>query len=1027
MLEHIFNTVLNMTITGSYIIIAVILIRLLLRKAPKIFSYCLWIIPAVRLIFPFSFSSVLSIFNFISAPTENTPAGNITSHSYVPENIGTMPVPEISTGIAAADNIINPALPAADVTASVNPMQVITAVASVVWLVGIAAMLVYFIVSYIKVKKHIEFSTKIDGNVFECEKVRSPFVLGFIKPKIYLPCGMADNNRGYVVLHEQTHIKRFDHITKIVAFIILAVHWYNPLVWIAFKLMTCDMEMSCDERVLKTLGEQQKKDYGLTLVSIGASKRFITAAPLSFGEDGVEERVVNILKFKKPKVIAATLCVALCAVAAVVCLTNATTPKDEYSYYEERIEEYILSQSNSGDGLFVPAVEIVEMTDDKTAYFFMQANYFENASYSDWLNGNFEKELHEFKTNLESNKNEKILLMHSAKINDSLVVTEVNRITEAPVDMSNEEEFKEAVWNGIADNAQKAFDSAYGGKYKLIKADFGVSNGQISANAFELVEYMGKPILVTKFSCSAPFAGSPQTSYYTVQPDFELSVNSGGEWITVPKKSNAGYDNEACAIPCGDEAGTEVLYFCDLSDFVDGITASEYKIDVEIQNPLGETVKGEIIFQTDSKAPSAEKPELKYETLGSVNKVQLTTRLRSPESGWICHGIGGNDFRNLSEKELETLTELYNKIDLTPLSSAEEVNPYYAYYVSIKDSEGQVFSFRMTHNAIVDCEGNYYANNVELYKTVLYMLDHSEPTTAAPPPNDSPAVTKPVIQKPETTKNTRPVPTTSKAAKLPTQTTPAEPHTAYVLTDVKISHISDNSEFNKLVALGLEYTDSYGGGHFFLEFTNKSDKDLYVKTKASYLTESSNYTLEMRKNGETQWAVCAPLNENNSAYNRHITQNYAVSIILPISRYLASVGNGEYRITVPFYYEDGSQAGILSVEFTLTKLTVTRAQTGEKIAAPLSVTVSPMTSGVKYVYNIFTEEEKTQIVDCCNNLVAQSGNGGSSSSLSTFNIIIIDSNNKEHVYYAYPDGTVVCNNSYYKSDKLYNLVLNAGT
>ena len=177
-IQQLFNTFLNMSITGAYIIIAVMLIRLLLRKAPKMFSYCLWLIPAIRLLLPFSFSSVLSIFNFISAPSENTPANGITAHSFVPENIGTMPIPEISTGINAADKLINPALPAADVTASVNPMQITEAAAAVIWVIGIAAMLVYFIVSLIKVNKQIMFSTRLDGNVFECENVRSPFVFG---------------------------------------------------------------------------------------------------------------------------------------------------------------------------------------------------------------------------------------------------------------------------------------------------------------------------------------------------------------------------------------------------------------------------------------------------------------------------------------------------------------------------------------------------------------------------------------------------------------------------------------------------------------------------------------------------------------------------------------------------------------------------------------------------------------------------------------------------------------------------------
>lgn len=1026
-IEQLFNTFLNMSITGAYIIVAVMIIRIFLRKAPKVFSYCLWAIPALRLLLPFSFSSVLSIFNFISAPSESTPVNNVTSYSYVPENIGTMPIPEISTGINAADKLINPALPAADITSSVNPMQIVEAFAAIVWVIGLTAMLIYFIVSLIKVNKQIMFSTKLDGNVFECENVRSPFVFGLIRPKIYLPCKMADNSRGYVVLHEQTHIKRFDHIIKFFSFAVLALHWYNPLVWIAFKLMTRDMEMSCDERVLKALGEQQKKDYGMTLVSIGATKRFITAAPLSFGENGVEERVINILKFKKTKVIATVLCAALLTVTAIVCLTNAANEHDEHSYYEEKIEAYIAYENNENGGLYVPAVEIVEMTDDKTAYCLMQAHVFENASYSDWLNGDFEKEIYEFKTNLDSIKSKNELIAVTAQFNDSLVVTNVKKSEKPRTEIENQDEIKNTIWNGIAENAQKAFDEAYGGKYKLTKTEFvGDASEKITANAFELVEYGGSQILVTRFASTTQAVSTPQSVDYKVNPSFSLSVKSGEEWITVPRKFNAGNYEEACVVQGGDKSGTEALYFCSLSGFVDGLSAEEYKIDITVEGLLGETLSAEIYFQTDSKKPLNEKPELKPETLNKVEILPLTAKITSPESGWICHGIGGNDFRYLSKEELVTVTQLCNETDFTPLAIPEEINPYYAYYVSIKDSKGRLFSFRITHNFVVDGEGNYYTyTNPILYKTVLNLLDLTEPTTAAPVHNnDSPAVTKPVIQNPQTTKSTRPAMSSTKPAEFPIIPVPTEPWTEYVLTDINVSHESEDTEFEKIVALGFDYEDSYTGGpHFFLEFMSTASRDLYIKTAASYSMESTNYTLEKRNGGA--WTACTPLTENSSAHNNQVKQNYSLSVIFQINRYLNSVENGEYRITVPFYYESGNHAGNLIIEFTLTKLTVTRAEADEKIINPLSVRISPMTSGEKYVYNIITPQEKAQIVDCCNSLGTESNAVITNTSASTFEITIIDSNNKEHVYYARPDGTVICNNQVFKSDKLYMLAVEA--
>ncbi|MBQ8015456.1 MAG: hypothetical protein IJ264_04640, partial [Clostridia bacterium] len=531
-IEQVFNTFINMSITGAYIIIAVILVRLLLRKAPKIFSYILWIIPALRLILPFSFSSVFSVFNLFSAPAESTAINSVSSHNYVPENIGMMPVPEISTGISSADNVINPVLPAAEIGASVNPMQIIMTVLSLIWLSGIFCMAVYGIISFIKIKKRTEFATKLDGNVFECEKVRSAFAIGILKPRIYLPCGMDEKSRAYVILHEQTHIKRFDHIIKLFAFVILALHWYNPLVWIAFNLMTRDMEMSCDEKVLKTLGEQDKKAYGLTLVAIGANRRFLAAAPLSFGENGVEERVVNILKFKKPKVAAIVLCSVLCIGAAIVCLTNAANGNDKYKQWEEKIEAYI----ENGNGA-VAGVEIVEMTDDNTAYCWMQvrsADY----SYSDWLDGSFEADNELFRTKVEQvfNENDPLVfepdavpVMLKAKFNDSLVVTEVETIyDEVPVDMGDKTEYAEIIWNKIVNKSEEKFKNAYGGRYKLERVLFTSNSNEIFENlypiSFELVEYMGNPVFVMKITNTMQAYNTLQIPYYRIDGNFSMRV-----------------------------------------------------------------------------------------------------------------------------------------------------------------------------------------------------------------------------------------------------------------------------------------------------------------------------------------------------------------------------------------------------------------------------------------------------------------------------------------------------------------------
>ena len=165
-IEQTFITFLNMSLTGSYIIVAIMLFRLLIKKAPKNFSYCLWAIAGARLLFKFSFSSVLSIFNLFSVPAETSSLSGATVNNYVPDDIGLLPVPKISTGIPAADTIINPILPEADVTASINPMQIVITVASIIWIIGMVAMAIYGVISFIRVHKDIEFATKIDSNIF---------------------------------------------------------------------------------------------------------------------------------------------------------------------------------------------------------------------------------------------------------------------------------------------------------------------------------------------------------------------------------------------------------------------------------------------------------------------------------------------------------------------------------------------------------------------------------------------------------------------------------------------------------------------------------------------------------------------------------------------------------------------------------------------------------------------------------------------------------------------------------------------
>ena len=288
-MSKLFISVLNMSITASYVILFVILVRLLLKKAPKVISYALWGVVAFRLIIPLHFES---IFSLIPRNTNTVP---------IPYDIIYQESPQFNSGIKVVDSFISEALPAPTIKASVNPLQIYTDIGAYLWALGIIALLVYSCVSVLKLKTQLKSAQLLEHNIFEAKNLKTPFVLGLIRPKIYLPAGLNDTERVYILLHEQTHIHRKDYIIKILAFLILSVHWFNPIAWIAFRLMSTDMELSCDEHVLKEMNEDIKKPYANSLLSLAAGKHILNSSPLAFGEGNIKERIKNVLKYRKPK------------------------------------------------------------------------------------------------------------------------------------------------------------------------------------------------------------------------------------------------------------------------------------------------------------------------------------------------------------------------------------------------------------------------------------------------------------------------------------------------------------------------------------------------------------------------------------------------------------------------------------------------------------------------------------------------------------------------------------------------------
>ncbi|OME81335.1 hypothetical protein BK120_16875 [Paenibacillus sp. FSL A5-0031] len=357
-METLFLKVLNMSLTASYVIIAVLLIRLLLKRAPKKYSYLLWAIVLFRLVCPVSISSELSLFN--APPFDMTAAqkSGEAALSYVPADIGYMEKPGMTVGIPTVNVMISDTLPQADTTASVNPLQIWIQIGTVLWCIGVLALLVYSLVTYFRLKRRMATAVRLDKHIFESDSIRSPFILGFIKPRIYIPFGLQEQERVYILKHEAYHLKRKDHLIKPLAFVVLAFHWFNPLAWLAFILMAKDMEMSCDEKVLSETGSGIAKDYCTSLLAFAANRRLPSASPLAFGETGIRERVKNILRFKTPNKRVIIFSAAACIIAVAVCATNPIvngalqeTGEPYGSYrFEEQVYMNLLSSFVAADG-----------------------------------------------------------------------------------------------------------------------------------------------------------------------------------------------------------------------------------------------------------------------------------------------------------------------------------------------------------------------------------------------------------------------------------------------------------------------------------------------------------------------------------------------------------------------------------------------------------------------------------------------------------------------------------------------------
>ena len=346
----IFLKIVNMSISAGWIVFAILLVRLLCKKAPKWLSVALWGIVGLRLVMPFSLESAFSLI-----PSTET-------ISKAPD----APRPHFESGVTVVDQQINEYLAGTyfeGVSRPTGHFADTTTVLAIVWMVGIFALLIYAVVSYLRLQNKIGTAILLKDNIYESENVASPFVLGIVKPKIYLPFAMDRQNASHVIAHEEAHIRRKDHLWKPLGFLLLALHWFNPLIWIGYILLCRDIELACDEKVIKGLNTEEKADYSQALLSCSINRRVIAACPLAFGEVGVKERVKTVLKYKKPALWVTVVTVVLCVFFAACTLTDPKTEvlgendpeklTDMQNYIREKYPQFFGLDATNGLDVYV--------------------------------------------------------------------------------------------------------------------------------------------------------------------------------------------------------------------------------------------------------------------------------------------------------------------------------------------------------------------------------------------------------------------------------------------------------------------------------------------------------------------------------------------------------------------------------------------------------------------------------------------------------------------------------------------------
>ncbi len=313
-MTSVFLKLVNMSIASAWLVLAVILLRLLLKNAPKKVSFLLWALVAVRLLIPITLESPFSLI----------PSGEV-----VPQDIAVTQTPAIYSGIPVVNRAVNPAFTTYLPEKGVTPEDILS-VASIVWVIGLVGMLVYAAVSMVRLRWRVRISVLQEDRCYLSDGVASPFILGMIRPRIYLPADIRTEHIPYVLAHEKVHIRRKDHWWKPLGFLLLSVHWFNPVLWIGYVLLCRDIEQACDQKVISQMNGTEKKHYIDALVSCAVRNSSVMVCPVAFGEVGVKSRVKEIVRYKKPAFWLLLASIVVCFVTAGCFLTNPQSCSHTY-------------------------------------------------------------------------------------------------------------------------------------------------------------------------------------------------------------------------------------------------------------------------------------------------------------------------------------------------------------------------------------------------------------------------------------------------------------------------------------------------------------------------------------------------------------------------------------------------------------------------------------------------------------------------------------------------------------------------